>query len=185
MQYWQTSLLLGGGPQQLDSYAFSGISRIVLAGLPFPDKVGMGSEMESFPESFRLMSTKSLSRMDSRRGPIVIAERILRFKFWCGVAMEDRLVTVETQKICVLYDPMEGRVVHTHMVVSLPGGRAFSDDEVEARARERASDAGLDVDGLRALKVAADAYDNSEVYVVDTATAQLRKLERPKVDRIR
>ena len=84
-------------------------------------------------------------------------------------------------KICVLYDPRDGRVVHTHRVITMPGGQEITDAEAEARAKERAKQAGRDIRGLSALRVAHEDCDGSSQYRVDLAEKKLRKLERPPV----
>jgi hypothetical protein len=88
-------------------------------------------------------------------------------------------------KICVLYDPKDGRIVHTHRVFTLPGARMATDEEVEERAKTRATQAGHSVSGLSTLHVAAEDYNASNVYSVDLAKKQLVKHEPPEELRLR
>jgi hypothetical protein len=83
-----------------------------------------------------------------------------------------------SDKICVLYDPLDGRVVHTHRVLTMPGGRDVTDEELEERAKDRAKRAGHDIKGLSTLRVTSDVCDCSSQYRVDLATKKLQKLER-------
>lgn len=88
-----------------------------------------------------------------------------------------------SNKVCVLYDPRDGRIVHTHRVITMPGGQDVTDEELETRAKERARQVGRDVSGLSALRVAPEDCDGSSHYRVDLATKKLRKLERPAAAR--
>jgi len=72
-----------------------------------------------------------------------------------------------SDKICVLYDPSDGRIVHTHRSTTLASGKIKSDEEIEARAREIATEAGHDVKALHILHLAPEAYDASKMLVVD------------------
>ena len=39
-------------------------------------------------------------------------------------------VQPEDEKLCVLYDPATGRIIHTHRVTTLPRGRKVDDAEM-------------------------------------------------------
>lgn len=56
-------------------------------------------------------------------------------------------------RVCVLFDPKDGRVVHGHGVTVLGSEQPMEPADVEARAREGATKLGLSVDGLKALHV--------------------------------
>ena len=90
---------------------------------------------------------------------------------------ENHSVKHDSEQTCVLYDPRDGRIVHTHRVVTLPGGRKVTNEEVEARTKEIAKQTGHDISGLHAMHFAANAYDASAVYRVDVTTKKLVKLE--------
>ncbi len=62
-----------------------------------------------------------------------------------------RAVSDESSKVCILYDPRDGRVVHVHGVTALQGGRSISEDELEQRAKSRAAAIGRSVSGLKTL----------------------------------
>ncbi len=47
------------------------------------------------------------------------------------------ILKTTAEMICVLYAPDDGRIVHTHSVVTLTGGKTVTEAELERRARER------------------------------------------------
>ncbi len=62
-------------------------------------------------------------------------------------------VSDDASRVCVLYEPKSGRVVHVHGVTVLPGGKEVSKDELERRAVARAKSLGRSVAGLKTLHV--------------------------------
>lgn len=62
-------------------------------------------------------------------------------------------VSDDASKVCVLYDPKDGRVVHVHGVTVLHSGGGVGAAELEARARRLAEHFGKPTAGLRALHV--------------------------------
>jgi hypothetical protein len=66
-------------------------------------------------------------------------------------------VSDDSSKVCVLYDPEDGRVVHVHGVTTIQGGKAVSDAEVEQRTIAHAKSLGRPVQGLRSLQVPISA----------------------------
>jgi hypothetical protein len=84
-----------------------------------------------------------------------------------------------SRKISILYDPQDGRVVHTHTVLTTPGGQDVTDEELEERTRQRAERVGHAISGLRTLRVSSDECDASSQYRVNLATGKLEKVERP------
>jgi hypothetical protein len=87
--------------------------------------------------------------------------------------MEEAALKPVSEKFCVLYDPQDGRIVHTTHLVVMPGGREMTDGEVEARAKETAKQVGHIIDGLRVLWVTTMDKDNVAAYRVDIATKKL------------
>jgi len=83
------------------------------------------------------------------------------------------------EKTCVLYDPSDGRILHTHQVLTFPGGRTVTDDEVEARARARSTHMGKPATALHVLHIAAMEHDGASVYRVDLRAKKLVKIEPP------
>ena len=75
--------------------------------------------------------------------------------------------------VCVLYDPVDGRVIHTHGVVTMAGAHEATAEEVVARATERAQLVGKDTAGSSALTVGGDEWDAAKTYRVDPAEKRL------------
>ncbi len=71
------------------------------------------------------------------------------------------MIVPEHVSVCVLFDE-KGRMVHTHEVVTLPGGRRVPQHEVEARAFERAKRLGRKVSSLRALHVPPEKFERGD-----------------------
>jgi hypothetical protein len=79
----------------------------------------------------------------------------------------------EDEKLCVLYDPATGHIVHTHRVTTLRGGRKVDEAEMERRTRERAASRGRDVRELPLLHVDRKSYKLGALYQVDVRTKTL------------
>ena len=84
-----------------------------------------------------------------------------------------------SNKVCVLYDRKDGRVLHMHHVLTMPGGHDVSEEELETRARDMAKRAGHDITSLSTLRVSGEDHDVSSHYQVDLAKNKLKKLEGP------
>jgi hypothetical protein len=85
----------------------------------------------------------------------------------------------ESVQTCLIFDPANGRILHTHHVVTLPGALPVSREEVERRAWKRAADAGLDPSRLAAIHVDSERLNRSASYRVDVPTMNLVAIERP------
>jgi nitroimidazol reductase NimA-like FMN-containing flavoprotein (pyridoxamine 5'-phosphate oxidase superfamily) len=86
-------------------------------------------------------------------------------------------------KVCVLYDPKDGRVMHNHKVVVFPGAKMVDDKEVERRALERAARFGTDTAKLKALHVSEKDCSPTSAYRVDVRSLTLVKLPKPDAAR--
>jgi hypothetical protein len=86
----------------------------------------------------------------------------------------------EDVKICVLYDPKDGRIAHHHMVSTFTGGQKIEEKEVERRTLARALSFGTDTSKLKALHVSPKDCDPSQRYKVDIKTLRLVKLPEPQ-----
>jgi hypothetical protein len=82
----------------------------------------------------------------------------------------------EELKICVLYDPKDGRIAHYHMVGTFPGGQRVDEKEVERRTVARAASFGADTSRLKPLHVSEKDCDPSCKYKVDIKTLNLIEL---------
>lgn len=87
----------------------------------------------------------------------------------------------EHVKICVLYDPEDGRIHHHHMVATFPGAEKVEEKEIERRTLARAASFGTDTAKLKALHVSEKDCDPSRRYKVDTKTLKLVELPIPAV----
>jgi len=73
---------------------------------------------------------------------------------------EGKPVGDEASRVCLLFDPKDGRVVHAHGVTVLQSVGGISDAELEERARAHAQHFGKKVADLQALHVPIDAIRN-------------------------
>jgi hypothetical protein len=58
-----------------------------------------------------------------------------------------------TTRVCVLYSPEDGRVIHVHGASVAAGATPVSEAEMESRARRHAVRLGRNVEGVGALHV--------------------------------
>jgi hypothetical protein len=86
----------------------------------------------------------------------------------------------EDVKICVLYDPKDGRIAHHHAVATYPGGRRVDEKEVERRTLARAASFGTDTSKLKALHVSENDCNPSHRYKVNIKTLKLVELPMPE-----
>jgi hypothetical protein len=96
-----------------------------------------------------------------------------------------KLIKPDDVKICVLYDPKNGRVIHNHQVVVFPGAKKVDKKEVERRALERAATFGRDTYKLKALHVSEKDCNPSSAYRVDLTSLTLVKLPNPEMKKRR
>jgi hypothetical protein len=87
--------------------------------------------------------------------------------------------TPEEVRICILYDPRDGRVLHHHMVETYPGADKVDQKEVEERAHARAARFGTDTSKAKALHLSPNEVDPSKRYKVDLTSLKLIELPRP------
>lgn len=80
---------------------------------------------------------------------------------------------VQSVKCCVLFDPADGEILHTHRVVTMDGAAEVSEREVEKRTLELAKGFGLKVAKLRSLHVDAGAFEAGKRYAVDPKSKRL------------
>lgn len=83
-------------------------------------------------------------------------------------------VSVESVKSCVVYSADTGEIHHTHLVVTLEGGRTPDQDEVAQDAmRSYTSQAKATSGELHVLHVAPDDMEPGTRYRVDHANRSL------------
>jgi hypothetical protein len=73
----------------------------------------------------------------------------------------------EHSRVCVLFDPANGRVVHGHGVTVLESAKPIEPAELEARARRHALSMGKSVDGLKALHLPLEAIKAHAAFKVN------------------
>jgi hypothetical protein len=90
----------------------------------------------------------------------------------------------EDVKVCVLYDPKDGRVVHNHKVLVFQGAKTVDEKEVGRRALERAASFGRDPSKLKALHVSEKECNPSSTYRVDLTSLTLVKLPKLEMKKV-
>ena len=79
-----------------------------------------------------------------------------------------------SHKICVIYDPANVGVIHTHEVLTFPGGRQVTDADAEAEALALlARRTGKDVSGFGVLHVPRGEYQRGVRYRVELPIRRL------------
>lgn len=86
------------------------------------------------------------------------------------------LLQAEEVKVCVLYEPSTGRVVHVHRVTTMPGGRRLDQAAMEKRIRELAKLHGADSPALRVFHVDPKDIVVGANYMVDVDAKKLRRI---------
>jgi hypothetical protein len=71
--------------------------------------------------------------------------------------LQGRPIADDLSKVCILFDPKDGRVVHVHGSTALHSKGTVPTSELEARARKHAEHFGKSVAGLKALHVPLSA----------------------------
>jgi hypothetical protein len=66
-------------------------------------------------------------------------------------------VSDDASKVCILFDPKDGRVVHVHGVTNLNSGKQLDLTDMEVRTRKQAEHFGKSTAGLRVLHVPINA----------------------------
>jgi len=90
-----------------------------------------------------------------------------------GIHFKGKPVPDEASKVCVLFDPTNGRVVHVHGVTVLEGGRSVSEAEIEKRALEHAATAGHSASALKPLHVSVAAIRQGGILKVNREDSSL------------
>jgi hypothetical protein len=61
-------------------------------------------------------------------------------------------------RVCVLYSPENGRVIHVHGATVTPGAKLVSEQEMESRARKHAAGFGRTMESAKVLHVAYSTF---------------------------
>jgi hypothetical protein len=85
---------------------------------------------------------------------------------------------LKSEVVCLLYEPQDGSIVHTHRVLTLAGAEETPSAAVETRARELATSFGLAASKLGALVVDGRKLDPCKDYRVDPTRKRLVAIRR-------
>jgi hypothetical protein len=87
-----------------------------------------------------------------------------------------------SSSLCVLYDPVDGRIIHIHQTVVLAGAKAPGKTAVERKARALLQSRGVDASKAKALHVDRPKLRPDTHYEVDPRKGRLvavRKIDLP------
>jgi len=96
-----------------------------------------------------------------------------------GQFYQGKLLSANRSRVCILFDPKNGRVFHTHCVTTLQTDNKLEAAEIESRARRHAKALGKKVDNLKALHLPLEALGGHIVYRVNSAGNAIEPLARP------
>ena len=83
-----------------------------------------------------------------------------------------------SEQVCVVYDPKDGRILHTHRRQVRSGGIKKKPDEVAVRALQLAGKCGHDTTRLEVLHVPSNGVGNGKSYKVDLSKRTLIEVPR-------
>jgi hypothetical protein len=83
------------------------------------------------------------------------------------------LVDKRSPRVCVVYDPVDGRILHVHRLVTLSGGLARSEEEFHERAIELAKKAGHTCSNPSVINVPAGEMERATAYKVDLGSLRV------------
>ena len=92
---------------------------------------------------------------------------------------QSRPVEKERSRVCLLFDPEDGRVVHGHGATILQSEKQIEPAELEARARKHALSLGKRVEGLKALHLPLEAIHGHAAFKVNPKGEGVVPLVRP------
>jgi hypothetical protein len=90
----------------------------------------------------------------------------------------------EASKVCILFDPKDGRIMHVHGRTVVHSRGHITESELEARARQHAEHFGKPVAGLKVLHVPLAAIrENGRLRVSAGGDSLIPSPRRSKRDR--
>jgi hypothetical protein len=98
----------------------------------------------------------------------------MKAQYFKGKVVDDRAA-----KVCVLFDPKDGRIVHVHGVTKLDGTNEIDEKELERRAIGHAKAFGHEVATLKALQVPISAMRQPGALKVNPAGSGLVQTSAP------
>src|SRR5678815_4232372 len=91
---------------------------------------------------------------------------------------------VRSIKCCILFDPSDGAICHTHRVVTLDGADETPKEQIEKRTLKLAKELGLEVKKLQVLHINANDIEPGKQYAVNPTTHRLVEVDKEKKDPI-
>lgn len=85
---------------------------------------------------------------------------------------------VRSIKCCVLFDPADGTIRHTHRIVTMEGADETPEPMIEERTRLLAREFGIEVDRLQLLHVDSQGIESNKHYKVDPRNRRLVAVDR-------
>jgi hypothetical protein len=86
-------------------------------------------------------------------------------------------------KVCILFDPKDGRVAHVHGSTVIGSPNTIADSEMEERARQQAANLGRSTDGLKALHLPFETVRQHRSFRVNEGGDGLIPLPPPPVQK--
>jgi hypothetical protein len=90
-----------------------------------------------------------------------------------------KALTPEVFEVCVVYDPSDGRIIHTHERVRFPGAVRKPEGDAGKDAMQIAAKLGHDTSKLQTLAVPPAEHDRRKPYKVDLKSKRIVVLDRP------
>ena len=84
---------------------------------------------------------------------------------------------VRSTKYCILFDPSDGAIRHTHCVATLDGADETPKEQIEKRTLKLAKELGLEVKKLQVLHADGSEIEPDTQYTVNPATGRLVKID--------
>lgn len=73
----------------------------------------------------------------------------------------------ELIRTVVLYDPVDGRIIHAHTTVDFPGALSQEEAEIEENAKNIAKKVGRKIGLIKSLHIKGEAFKPGHRYRVD------------------
>src|SRR6516225_7955489 len=96
-----------------------------------------------------------------------------------SIFLKGKPLSDEASKVCILYDPDNGRVVHVHGVTIVNGAKKVSNAGLEQRAMKHAKTFGRSVERLKTLHLPFSALRALGAFKVNSEGTGLVPLRAP------
>jgi hypothetical protein len=78
-----------------------------------------------------------------------------------------------SEKVHVIYDPNDGRIIHAHLTTTFKGGREPTDGEIAASGRRAAERNGVKLQAVSSLNVSRKQWESRTSNKVDLVMKSL------------